>query len=376
MSQSVLYVYPSPIPLPSSITNYAVSETTAILPAAANAPETIDVDESFTSTLASSTLQIAAQVVAAQAGSLTQFQELSFTSTDDAGNRTIETYGAPQTLDEFPASTANLWSNGPQATINTSYADGETASEQIAADGSFVDTERIYGTAGTYPEVDVTVQQDGSGNAEVQETFRESSGGSSQIDYALSLTGASGPITIGVSSSQGAPAIVATIPVWFSTPLYQERYTDEGLQTMPQSCTAANDAGQANLIHYASTRVDAADGTLETVTEDRYEDSAGAVQCLALDDKVQEFYDFNNDGAHPGLPTFSSTPLATNETAETLNLATGSGTSASMRLRRMASENVGSFPAAIVAFEAGVRSRAAMRRLQFLHSLIKSRLGQ
>ena len=68
-------------------------------------------------------------------------------------------YATPQLLDQYPETGGATWTNSPAAAITYGFADGDSGTRTVAANGTYVDTESVLGTPAT-----LTENADGSGS--------------------------------------------------------------------------------------------------------------------------------------------------------------------------------------------------------------------
>jgi hypothetical protein len=250
--------------------------------------------------------------------------------------------------------------NNAAETISETDADTSTDVKTVNADGTYTEN-------GTSPDGTTTtavVNADGSGSYTFPIIIPTDSA------YSVSAP-ASGNITITASF---APALLdggpepapITVAVWYPLPLVlsQETLVDNGASTLPAACKVSGVLAKTphQLVDTKST-VDPVFGELETTTTTTYTERGIGVACIQLSDVLNLYYDIS--GQSQFTLNFSSTPLQTTTTTETLGItaATVLGLTAVERGSEAA------LRAGVSRFEAELTRRRVERRKAFSSAL-------
>lgn len=362
LNQADTYAYPSPTLPPTNVTanitqNVKVSATANPYTPGASAQDfnVVEADAYPTQTFKTTT-DMYYQLGAAQSGS-SPFDLLGYNAVDDAGNTTAVQYASPQIVDELPEASGQTWSNSPAMTLTQVFTGLENASRKVNADGSYTDTETIYGSSGSdgFPQTTAMLQQNADGSASYTQVYQYTGGiygswgyTSQTISYFASapqpMPSATPAISLSFSDStvQATPApspvpqVYGQVGAWYSLPLYKESDKNLGSATFPQNCSVPAAFGSSgDKIQQSIQSVDTALGTLETLTTTQYVVTGFGPVCVQISDVTKAFYDFNNDTQYAYQPIYSETPLHTTTISETLTLQS-SGTSTSPQTVRRA----------------------------------------
>lgn len=202
---------------------------------------------------------------------------------------TTTIYGTPQTVDQFPQSSSDTWTNLPAANIAYSYSDGSSGTRVIASDGTYVDTENLIvgGAGGT---VTTTENSDSSGSI-AGPLF---AGQVTEMDF-LAPSGGFINITINI---YGGPQNLAWAQdsVWFNTPPVFYTETD-GMTlnaSLPAGCMPNSFGSSANDVNRTINTLDTILGFEETTVFDSYEIN-GTPICMTTTDTQNYAYDEQNN---------------------------------------------------------------------------------
>lgn len=422
LTQSDVYSYPTPNPLPADSKTAQVTQTVTV--SATSDPfgsgttvQDFNVQEQDafpTQTLSSSTDSYFV-LGAANANSVSQYMLLGSNSTDDQGNTSSVQYASPGVVvDQLPEAQGQSWSNSPALTLNENYVDLESVKRSVNSDGSFSDTENMYNApipspspgnpTQDYPNTTVTANgyADGHATMSVQFALPDSftsyyyvpAGTTEEIDLAVTAPGSNGidfmtsrPWFPALGQQQPGFTNSQAIPVWYPAPngsLYTESDNNLGSVAIPASCNVPSSIGTTgNKIEQKSSTVDPMMGTLETVQTDQYVVTGYGPVCVTVADTESQYYNYQLDQAYSGnfnyFPVASGTPLVTTTVSETLALQSAGVANQSRTRDAMSASHAAVPPVAIAAARQIVQRRVhhtmAIRRVQTLHqwSLIRGK---
>lgn len=342
MTRTDSYTYPAPSPLPSTSAQATITQNVSVY-ATAN-PLGSGTTQDFHMHEADA---YPAQTVTSTSDyyyepGASAFSLLGYNSVDEGGNSTTMTYAAPQILDQLPETAGAAWSNSPAGTLTQTYADGTASTQTINADGSYTDTEQLYGSGTNYPSVKavVTENADGSGLFRIvyYENGRQGFFPNEVItqDYAVSAVSAQSSnaqfITVNsqmTKSYAGAPTpappvLFASMPVWYAAPLvlHSESDKDAGTQTIPPSCqTPAAFGTQATQLQQIITDVDTVMGTTTTTSATSYVVSGFGAVCVLLNGSIKTYFDYSRDTTSGPVYFQGTSPLQTTAISQMLTLA-------------------------------------------------------
>ncbi|HUZ50817.1 MAG TPA: hypothetical protein VMW12_13900 [Candidatus Dormibacteraeota bacterium] len=270
------------------------------------------------------------------------FQLLGYSSVDDVGDATTVQYATPQVVDQLPETTGASWTNSPAASMTQTFIDGETASRTTAADGTYTDTEQIYGTGTDYPSVKAILSENADGSGEVQIVRYENGRTGFQANETIYDNYFISPPSAQSSNAQflyvtyqladlfyGAPspppaAPFASMPIWYKTPLalYSESDNDLGPQTIPAACNAPAAFGtQGREIQQQLKSTDTVLGTVTSTTTTAYVVDGFGPVCVQLASTVNTYFDYSMDTTITPVFYQGSGALQTTTIAQTLTLA-------------------------------------------------------
>ena len=380
LTRSDTYTYPAPSPLPSTALSAAVTQSVSVAattnPFGTGTVQDFKVRESdaYSAQTLTSTSDFYYQ-------NGTAFSLLGYSSVDDVGNKSTVAYVAAQTLDQLPEVSGSSWTNNPASSLTQAFIDGEAASRTVASNGTYTDTEQIYGSGTNYPAVKAILTENADGSGEFQivryengrtgfqsnETVYDNyfiSPPSAQSANAQFLT-----VTSQVNDayygapSPPAPAPFAAMPVWYSVPLslYSETDQDLGSVPIPSTCSAPAAFGsKATEIQQALTLSDTVLGTITTTTTSSYIVNGFGPVCVALSSTVKTFFNYSMDTTiKPIFYQNQPGPLQTTTIAQTLTLAS-QGPYAQNSRRAANSRNANAAPIS--------SAEIAIARLQLTHA--------
>lgn len=268
-------------------------------------------------------------------------------------------YNNPQIIDEYPETNGASWTNSPAATQNYSFADGDTGVRTTASDGSYTDTEQIFGSLGGQPAI-LTENSDGSGSI----TGPYYGGGI--IDSLAFSAPASGQVTLTISYSSFAqtqygfqPTQTLSEAAFYPVPptLYSESDKVTTGASIPSSCGSTFGSSGTD-VQRSVTTYDTVIGFEETTIMNSYE-VGGVPVCLNTTDTLNYAYD--EQGTTPYLIDFEELGLEVVTTTETLTLQTagnaalpgtaGTATAARATVAALETHELASFARARIAAE-------------------------
>lgn len=363
------YNYPIPNPLPPSSVTANVTQTVNVtatsnpLPGGSGSVQDFNTHETDAyPTQSQSSVTDAYYSLTAPGAQSSDFDLLGYTSTDENNDQTTVAYTAPQIVDQLPETAGSAWTNNAAASIAQTFSGLGTGTTTIAPDGSYTESETLYGTGNTYPTVQVALQANPDYSGSYDVTYHETGRPNypaEDIDYNIKL---SSPIMNMAAASQilvtyqayysvntPPPFItIGTFVPWYpvangsatpTSPLYTEADTNLGMVAVPASCSVPSAFGsQADDLKQTVSKFDPILGTHETDTVDQYVVTGFGPVCVVLSDDTQAYYDYNNDQVpifNPSPVYQSSKPLHSTSIGETLTLqSSGTNVSSQSSLRR------------------------------------------
>lgn len=340
-TQKSTYTYPVSSPLPSSSTSATITQNVAVIatpnPFGSGTVQDFNVKEldAYPQVSHLSTTDYYYQ-------SGTTFSLLGYSSKDDAGDKNVLAYSMPQVLDQLPEVSGASWTNNPASVLTQSFVDGQSATHTIAANGTYADTEQIYGTGTNYPSVKANITENPDGSGQLQIVRYENGRTGFQPNetvyntYDVSAPSAQSPgvqfiyATYQVNDTYlGAPSPppfspLAAMPIWYSLPLslYAENDTDLGLKTIPSSCAVPSAFGSsANEIQQVVNSTDTILGTTTATTMSAYIVNGFGPVCVIVASTVNTYYDYSMDSTAGLIYYQGTTALQTTAFAQTLTLA-------------------------------------------------------
>lgn len=412
LTQSDVYAYPTPNPLPPDSKTANVTQTVTV--SATTDPygsgttvQDFNVAEkdAFPTQTLSSTTDSYFQEGAANGG-ISPFYMLGSSAVDDQGNTYQTQFASPGVLvDELPESSGQSWTNSPAQTIKNNYVGMESVARTVNADGSFTSSENLYSApipspspgapTQDYPNATLTTSgyADGHGNLNYQYTIPDASGWAAGTIFEndMAVTAPSGNGIQFMEDRQWVPSQQTpppysnyqNVPVWYtigSTGLHSETDKDFGSVTIPSSCNVPSSFGtSANQIEQTTSDIDPMMGTLETVKTDEYVVTGYGPVCVAVSDVDNQYYNYQADQSYSGnfsyFPVLSGSPLLITTVKETLALQSAT-VSAQTRTR-----NTAIAPAAIPSAAIGLAKQhvqalthraVAVHRVAALHAMMSA----
>ena len=330
------YSYPNPVPTataPPTTLSYTVSANVSVgsspFPGKTTA-QVVDehVSESDASNLSSTTFTTDSWVSVASASGA--FNELLYGQTQQeptSANLPMMTtiYGTPQIVDEFPESSSNAWQNSPAAGIAYSYADGDSGTRTVNADGTYLDTEQMGPTQGG-ATVTMTENKDGSGSiaGPIEGGFITSINVSAPSPVPSSTPVITVTEAIGTSYQQPPynypPVLTKHDGLWYTptSQYYTENDTVKTGATLPSGCTPSA-YGVANEVVRKISNLDTVIGDLETTEFDSY-NVDGFPVCMVTTDVLS--FAYGQQGTTPSIFAVGPLGLEVVTTNETLVIQT------------------------------------------------------
>jgi hypothetical protein len=356
------FVYSGTSPEPASTTVYAVAQSLAVTGPTAydGSSGTFDVKDTETDTSPLSQLGLTTNTYYAllPRGATTNLVTYGYTSTDTNGESLAVTIpnvnDGNGLLDELPEAKGQTWSNTPAETVNESSPGGLTSVRTVNADGTYSDT-TTFPAGSIYPtsnpalppatEAVITQNADGSGSYVFYDNPGTGSAPQSylEIDVATPIPASSGaPAQIPITSTQpqaSAAPVSLDVPLWYPQPLalYTETDTDSGTVAIPTACNVPASFGKnANAVVQTIAQYDTIVGTEETFSQTNYVIPTYGLACVALNDRLEFFYDYTGQSGLAAGPTVNVTatstlPIETETIATTLGLTASNASSASVR---------------------------------------------
>lgn len=288
-------------------------------------------------------------------------------------------YTAPQIVDEYPDTNGASWTNNPASTESYSFADGDNGVRTTAANGTYLDTEQIFGQYGGQPAI-ITENSDASGSITgpyfgggLIQSLTFSAPASDSVTFTENFTAFA-------QTNYGLPASETLAdPVWWSTPPTNSPpafYTETDAVTtgtaIPQACgTTFGSTG--NELTRTVTTFDTVVGFEDTTVMNSY-DVGGVPVCLNTVDTLNYAYD--TQGNTPYLIDLGSLGLEIVTTTETLTLSNGAstgltGTPVVAAAKRAASTNFATYSPMLAALEHHEMISLASARTATLHAIVR-----
>lgn len=397
------YSYPANNPLPSTNVSAAVTQAVTVNatpnPYGAGTAQDFTVNEAdaYPSQTQSAKTDYFYTLSAASAGS-SQFQLLGYKATDESNNVTSVQYATPAIVDQLPETASASWTNSPALSLNETTAAGDTITRTVNADGSYTETDHLYGSGTNYPSVSVAMQENSDGSGSVKITKYETNGPFGYPAGTLALTNyfisAPTPNTVGLPQLQfthqsyvttGTPAPITqyAVPsaVWYPlnnagtiNAIYSETDANNGALAILASCNVPSAFGtSANQLVQSISSVDTVLGTLTTTTTTQWVVSGFGPVCVQVASDVQAFYNYNNDTTRFGPVFQAQLPQQETKIAETLTLqSTGTTVSAQTATRKTAAANYAPIaPGAIAVAKVQLAQLVQRDRLHRLRSFAR-----
>lgn len=368
MQQVYTYAYPMPTSSPSAIASqppvtvdaqvqqfYTIGTASPPPPISGGSTASVHVTEVDTTQGGSTASATESYLAPSSTGiGLLGSVDYSFASFSQTPNQTTTAYSSPQLLEPLK-STSTTWTNSPAATIDQSFAGGQSYARTIAPNGTYTELGSITTATGTL-SVSIAENSDGSGSyvgpfhdgaCEYAFSGPTSTGSSSttivvnKYAYPTALPSAT-PTPAGNTpppclSLTPSPS---TIPTWYPSPpasftpaspgpvFYAETDSSAPSTLIPASCGKAKGV-RSRLVARSIWQLDTIVGYSEKSTLDTYIASSNTIACMVLADRIDDYYDWNGDDTPNPFFTLTSKPIATVTTNETLTLS-GSKASAGM----------------------------------------------
>lgn len=285
-------------------------------------------------------------------------------------------YANAQQVDEYPASNGATWSNNPESTVSYSYADGDNGTRDVAANGTYTDTENIL-AGGIGGQAVLTENSDGSGS--ITGPYFSGDVISSVVFSAPTPAASPTAIEVTVNYTTDAqnyygypPSQTIGDSVWYPLPIsfYSEKDTVTTGATLPASCAPFTSATDVNR---TITTLDTVIGYTETTVFDSYEYN-GVPVCLVTTDTQN--YAYNQQQNTPYFLYIGTLGLEVVTTTESLALGGGSsGSTAASATRSAAAIATASVPASngiVASLEAHQLSNFARQRVIRTHALLQA----
>jgi hypothetical protein len=281
----------------------------------------------------------------------TSLQLTQTKTSDSSGDAATMTYAHPQQLDVLPEAPPQSWggagasTNDPSGTYTEALADGTHVSRTVNSDGTYRDTE-TYADGTT---ASITVNADGSGVYNYAGT---------SFSYAAP-SGGNITLTIGASTTR-------TFPAWFTVPsqYITDSFTDSGPAAFDSHCSlnAAVYGTQGNKIVETYAVLDPVLGYTETRTTTSYVVSGYGAVCVAIDDNLKSYYDYQFDTTKIDYQSKNGQPNSVDDITEYLSM-TAPATPYSA-VRRQTTETHGVSAVAVATRVAAIEHTRAVQRAQ------------
>jgi hypothetical protein len=285
----------------------------------------------------------------------------STSSTDGLDNTIATNYTNPQQLDKLPEAQGNSWApNNPAATVTETLADGLHISRNVAADGSYGETDAAVNGVSSSITVNGAANAkplDGSGAYDVV--------GLTTFSYAAPSAGS---ITLSIMSG-GTTVKTRTFPAWYtiSGSLINDTFSDNGIKPFDPSCSvpaAIGSAGEQVVETYSV--LDPVLGYTDTRVTTSYDVSGFGQACVTITDTMKSYYDYTNDTTKVDYQSQNGLPNRIDTIVESLSMT--SPTTPYSGARRAESARPVS-PALVVARESAITHRRELQRLNTLRAL-------
>jgi len=385
--------YPTtpPTPIPTSIgaiATVAVSVGASPYPATAPTPGLADLHVAESDSASLNTTTFTTDSWIGVSGTSTYLTQTYATVQQEPSSATLPVittiYGTPQTTDQYPQNGGASWSNSPRATINYSYADGDSGTRTIASDGSYSDTENLL-VDGAGGSAVLTENSDGSGSI-VGPYF----GGGIIDSVMFSANSSSTCNSVPAGTSVNAPCLTATVnysnfavttygflatetvpdATWYNLPLvlYSESDGITANASLPGSCSPNSYGTSANDVRRTIITTDTVLGVVETTVFDSYELNGQPI-CLLTSDTQN--YSYDEQGNVPSFLLVGSPGLEIITTTENLILQPGASGVESVR-QNVASTTPNVSRSMAGAIQAHQLSRFVHDRLIRTHAFMKA----
>lgn len=303
------------------------------------------------------------------------FYNLGFTSVDDVNYAASVTYGSGNGLADILPEMTQSWLNNAAATVTTNDNNGQTSSQTINGNGSYVETVTYQnvGAMGPTNTATITSRIDQSGT---YNTPRLGTNRASNYVYSVAAPTANGPggtitattmIPPAAGSTASPTPVKTTIPNWIPVaagmPLATENDKETTGATIPAAtCPVGSSPGGSNQIIASKQRVDPMLGEVETTNTTTYVIANVGPACVLISDVQKNYYDFSGQN---GVGYFrGDVPQQTTTLTEVLYLTGEQLLSASRKplarasIRRAMAIRIATAQAHIVALRSAQRSHA------------------
>ena len=327
------YAYPAASPYPNENLTSQINESTTIT---SPVSKTTYYQTTETEALPNVTHTYTTQEEVAQTAGTGNLQNLvvgGINYSDDSNDSQQVRYSPYLIIDEEPESNGLTWSNTAALTANEKYADGTTVARTQNADGSYTDA--LVASDGT--NATITLNSDGSGGISTPSASPALFGGQ-VISYGFSAPSAApsagGLITVSIDYN---PALGITpnpyiiqgnawfAPISATNPLYSDS-TVTSSATFPASCSVPAAYGTTgNDVRRTVQSIDPILGYEEITQTDAYVDPTVGPVCVALQDAVLSYYNWQGTNTYGSHNFSSGQPLQITNTTQTLTLQSGSG---------------------------------------------------
>ena len=332
------YAYPAASPYPNENLTSQINESTTIT---SPVSQTTYYQTTETEALPNVTHTYTTQEEVAQTAGTGNLQNLvvgGINYSDDSKDSQQVRYSPALIVDEQPESNGLTWSNTAALTANEKYADGTTIARTQNADGSYSDA--MVSPDGT--NATITLNSDGSGGIATPSTSPALYGGA-VVSYSFSAPSAApsagGKITVAIDFSPAYAASYNITPnpfletgnAWFApisatNPLYSDSTSVTTAAAFPASCNVPSAYGTTgNDVRRTIQSIDPILGYEEVTQTDAYVDPTVGPVCVALQDSVLTFYDWQGTNTFGSHNFTSGQPLQITNTTQTLTLQSGSG---------------------------------------------------
>lgn len=328
------YAYPAASPYPNENLTSQINESTTIT---SPVSKTTYYQTTETEALPNVTHTYTTQEEVAQTAGTGNLQNLvvgGINYSDDSKDTQQVRYSPYLIIDEEPESNGLTWSNTAALTANEKYADGTTIARTQNADGSYSDA--MVSPDGT--NATITLNSDGSGGIATPSASPGLYGGQ-VISYSFSAPSAApaagGTITISIDFN---PALGVTpnpfveqgtawfAPISSTNPLYSDGTTVDTSAAFPASCNVPSAYGTTgNDVRRTVQSIDPILGYEEVTETDAYVDPTVGPVCVAMQDSVLSYYDWQGSNTNGTHNFTTGLPLQITNTTQTLTLQSGSG---------------------------------------------------